>query len=119
MSRSPSSRFVSVLGLRSAPVIARASGRCVWAVRVFSRHTCLSPAPVCLFVPFASAERAAAFARAVASRLGWRVWIPGRQAFGPLFSAVGLPVPPVCVKVALACPVSVARPLLRACLGVA
>lgn len=115
----PSARFVAVRGLRSAPVIARASGRCVWAVRVFAKGTCASPAPACLFVPFSSAVRAHAFARAVVVRLGWRVWVPGHQAFGPLFSAVGLPVPPVCVKVALPCSISAARPLLRACMEVA
>jgi hypothetical protein len=116
------SGFVSVpVVRRSAPVVARRSGRLVWAVRVFSPSCCFSAAPACLFVPCRSPATAGLFAGLVLSRLGWRAVARPGSAGSQVFAAVGLPVPRCAVKVCLPprMPARAARQLIRplACLA--
>jgi hypothetical protein len=94
--------FVSVVGSRrGAGVVARSlSCGWVWSARALPAGAGWSPAPACVFVPFASASSAGVFARAV-SALGWRVWVRPGSAGSPVFAACGLPVPAFAVKVAL------------------
>lgn len=94
--------FVSVLvSRRGAGIIARPlSCGWVWARRALPSGAGWSPAPACLFVPFASFALACAFARGV-SILGWRVWVRPGGVGSPVWSACGLPVPRFAVKVAL------------------
>jgi len=93
--------FVSVPSARGAGVVARplASGW-VWARRALPSGAGWSPAPACVFVPFASASAARVFALAVCG-LGWRVWVRSGLSGSSVFAACGLPVPVWCVKVAL------------------
>lgn len=95
------SGFVSVLSRRGAGVVGRPlSGGWVWARRALPAGPGWSPAPACLFVPFAGRTSARAFAIGVAA-LGWHVWVrPGAVGAG-VWSACGLPVPPWAVKLAL------------------
>lgn len=93
--------FVSVPSVRGAGVVARPlSCGWVWARRALPGGVGWSPAPACLFVPFASASAAGAFARVVAS-FGWRVWVRPGSGGSPVWSACGLSVPAFAVKVAL------------------
>lgn len=84
----------------------------MWARRALPAGPGWSPAPPCLFVPFASAVAAASFARAVAG-LGWRVWVRPGASGSPVWSAAGLPVPVCAVKVALPSGVSSAAARAR------
>lgn len=96
------SGFVSVLGgSRGAGIVARPlSGGWVWARRALPGGAGWSPAPACVFVPFASFGLASVFARG-ASALGWRVWVRPGSAGSPVFTACGLSAPAFAVKVAL------------------
>lgn len=86
---------------RGAGVVCRAlPGSWVWARRALPGGAGWSPAPACLFVPFASLRSAAAFARVVAS-FGWQAWLRGGSVGSPVWSACGLPIPAFAVKVAL------------------
>ena len=109
--------FVSVIGSRRrAGVIARPlSCGWVWARRALPSGAGWSPAPACLFVPFASLAVASIFARGVAA-LGWRVWLRQGGVGSPVFAACGLSVPAFAVKVALPVGLSVgaARAVLPA-----
>ena len=103
------SGFVSVLSSRGAGVVARACRLgWVWAHRALPAGPGWSPAPACLFVPFASFAAASAWARAVAALPGWRVWLRSGAAGSPVFAACGLPVPAFAVKVAVPAGVSAA-----------
>jgi hypothetical protein len=92
---------VSVVGSRrSAGVVCRVlPGGWVWARRALPAGAGWSPAPSCLFVPFASECSASAFARAVFG-FGWRVWVRTGSAGSPVFEACGLSIPAFAVKVA-------------------
>ncbi len=96
------SGFVSVLGSRrGAGIIARPlSCGWVWARRALPGGAGWSPAPACLFVPFASFAVASAFAHGVAA-LGWRVWVRQGGSGSQVFAACGLAVPAFVVKVVL------------------
>jgi hypothetical protein len=96
------SGFVSVVGSRRvAGVVARPlSCGWVWARRALPGGAGWSPAPACVFVPFASFALACAFARGV-SVLGWRVWVRSGSVGSPVFAACGLPVPVWSVKFAV------------------
>lgn len=109
------SGFVSVLsGRRGAGIVARSlSGGWVWARRALPAGAGWSPAPACVFVPFASFGLASVFA-AGAAALGWRVWVRPGSAGSPVFAACGLSVPAFAVKVAL--PVGLRCSVARAAL---
>jgi hypothetical protein len=95
------SGFVSVPSRRGAGIIARPlRGGWVWSRRALPAAPGWSPAPACLFVPFASLASAAAVGR-VLSSYGLRVWVRSGSAGSPVFAACGLPVPAFVVKVAV------------------
>jgi len=111
------SGFVSVCSdSRGAGIVARTiPGGWVWARRSLPGGSGWSPAPACLFVPFASFTLASVFARSV-SVLGWRVWVRPGFVGSPVWSACSLAVPLFVVKVALPAELSCssARALLPA-----
>jgi hypothetical protein len=96
--------FVSIPAVgsrRGAGIVCRPlSCGWVWARRALPGGAGWSPAPSCLFVPFASAPAAFAFARVVAA-FGWRCCVRSGFTGSPVFAACGLPVPAFAVKVAL------------------
>jgi hypothetical protein len=95
------SGFVSVPSRRGAGVVARPlRGGWVWSRRALPAGSGWSPAPACLFVPFASLASAAAVGR-VLSGYGLRVWVRSGSAGSPVFVACVLPVPAFVVKVAV------------------
>lgn len=93
--------FVSVQGSRGAPIIARLGGSYVWARRVLPRGPGWHPAPACLFYPAAHSGAAAAFARAIAVSLGWRVWVQHGGSRSDVVGQVADWPAPWVVKVAL------------------
>lgn len=95
--------FVSVgRGVRGAGVVARVVGRgCVWAWRALPAGAGWSPAPACLFVPFASPHAAQACAAFAARALCLRAWVRPGSSGSPVWAACGLPAPAWAVKVAL------------------
>lgn len=111
------SGFVSVLpNRRGAGIVARPlRGGWVWARRALPGGAGWSPAPACVFVPFASRFAAASWGRAVARSRGFSVWVRRGSEGSPVFAACGLRVPAWCVKIALPAGVRVGavRPFVR------